>query len=90
MDLLRSKPITSRRKRVDVNKNPLGVPPIGAPSWCLNEEALRKFGRPTNNIPIYDHNTDSDHDSNTSNDEISREGDNEKKKRKKSKKSKSK
>jgi hypothetical protein len=30
------------------------MPPIGAPNWCLNTEALRKLGRSTDNIPNYD------------------------------------
>ncbi|GET54386.1 hypothetical protein GLOIN_2v1847224 [Rhizophagus irregularis DAOM 181602=DAOM 197198] len=34
------------------------VPPAGAPSWCLNREALEKFNRLTKNIPVYDYDTD--------------------------------
>jgi hypothetical protein len=30
------------------------MPPIGTPNWCLNIEALEKFGRLTDNIPNYD------------------------------------
>jgi hypothetical protein len=33
------------------------VPPIGAPSWCLNENALERFNRSSADIP-YDHDTD--------------------------------
>jgi len=39
------------------------VPPIGAPSWCLSEEALTKFNRPTDDIPIYDYDTEEHNDS---------------------------
>ncbi|GET62637.1 hypothetical protein GLOIN_2v1847224 [Rhizophagus irregularis DAOM 181602=DAOM 197198] len=36
----------------------VSVPPAGAPSWCLNREALEKFNRLTKNIPVYDYDTD--------------------------------
>jgi hypothetical protein len=97
VDLLRSKqpkqPEASQ-KRVLSDKNPNGAPPIGAPSWCLSDEALEKFGRQTENIPVYDYDTgdagDDDHVSidsdNEGNDDERREGKKRKKKKKSSKK----
>lgn len=38
------------------------MPPIGTPSWCLNENALERFNRSNINIPVYDYNTDSAQD----------------------------
>jgi hypothetical protein len=34
------------------------MPPIGILSWCLNNMALIKFGRNTNNISSYDCDSD--------------------------------
>ena len=53
VQLLRKKESIFERKRVNRNKIN-NMPPIGTPSWCLNIEALEKFGRPTDNIPNYD------------------------------------
>lgn len=53
VQLLRKKESIFKRKRVNRNKTD-SVPPIGTPNWCLNIEALEKFGRPTDNIPKYD------------------------------------
>ena len=44
-------------KRVHVDKT-ASIPPAGAPSWCLNREALEKFNCSTEIIPIFDYNTD--------------------------------
>src|SRR5690349_6475285 len=38
------------------------VPPSGTPSWYLNGEALEKFNRETDNIPIYDYDTNEDNE----------------------------
>lgn len=88
VEKLRKKPQTLNIKRVQRYKT-TSVPPIGAPNWCLNEEALRRFNRSTRNIPIYDYDTDQDDDNdsyhnNTENENESREN----KKRKNKKKSK--
>ena len=47
------------------------TPPAGAPNWCLNTEALRKFNRSTNNIPLYDYDTEEDDHENNENRESS-------------------
>jgi hypothetical protein len=70
---LRKKPPNLRRKRVQIDKNTANVPPIGAPSWCLNEEALRKFNRPTDDIPTYDGDTEDDSENDTSSEDENRE-----------------
>lgn len=49
------------------------IPPAGAPNWCLNTEALRKFNRSTNNIPLYDYDTEEDDHSNNSENNENRE-----------------
>ncbi|CAG8496699.1 4633_t:CDS:2, partial [Racocetra fulgida] len=48
-----------------------GSPPIGASTWCLTNEALKKFNFPVENIPIY--NLETTEKSNEDNDN---EGDN--------------
>jgi hypothetical protein len=58
VQLLRKKPQSLNRKRINKEKGKLSVPPIGAPNWCLSEAALTKFGRETNNIPSYDYDSD--------------------------------
>jgi hypothetical protein len=60
---LRKKKPNLKQKRVLGDKNPGVSPPVGAPSWCLNKDALRKFNHPTENIPIYDNTEDQDGDS---------------------------
>jgi hypothetical protein len=35
---------------------------MGAPSWCLNEEALKRFNRSSVDIPVYDYDTDDTQD----------------------------
>ena len=57
VELLRKKPPSLNRKRKQEDKINT-IPPIGAPSWCLNNMALIKFGRETDNILSYDHNSD--------------------------------
>lgn len=103
VDLLRKNQPRLKRKRVETDKDgTASVPPISAPSWCLNEEALKKFNRSTDHIPIYDydtetHNDDSENETSSddeireirkrkTNDNESRE--NQRRKRKKSSKSK--
>ncbi|GBC49169.2 hypothetical protein GLOIN_2v1886452 [Rhizophagus irregularis DAOM 181602=DAOM 197198] len=56
--LLRKKPPNLKCKRVLDKTETASVPPVGAPSWCLNREALEKFNRLTKNIPVYDYDTD--------------------------------
>jgi hypothetical protein len=84
---LRKKKPNLKQKRVSGDKNPGVPPPVGAPSWCLNEEALRKFNRSTENIPIYDDTKDQDGDSES---DASDDGSKENRKRKRNKSSKQK
>ncbi|GET62646.1 hypothetical protein GLOIN_2v1488788 [Rhizophagus irregularis DAOM 181602=DAOM 197198] len=56
--LLKKKPPNLKCKRVLDKTETVSVPPAGAPSWCLNREALEKFNRLTKNIPVYDYDTD--------------------------------
>ncbi|GET67395.1 hypothetical protein GLOIN_2v1488788 [Rhizophagus irregularis DAOM 181602=DAOM 197198] len=56
--LLRKKPPNLKCKRVLDKTETATVPPAGAPSWCLNREALEKFNCLTKNIPVYDYDTD--------------------------------
>ncbi|GET65391.1 hypothetical protein GLOIN_2v1847224 [Rhizophagus irregularis DAOM 181602=DAOM 197198] len=58
VELLRKKPPNLKCKRVLDKTETVSVPPAGAPSWCLNREALEKFNRLTKNIPVYDYDTD--------------------------------
>lgn len=58
VEKLRKKPQNKKFKRVRKVKSTTSVPPIDAPNWCLNEEALKKFNRSTNEAPIYDYSTD--------------------------------
>src|SRR5436190_23785027 len=55
VNLMRTKPLQFKYKRVQRDKTTSNIPPIGAPNWCLNEEALEKFNRATDNIQVYDH-----------------------------------
>jgi hypothetical protein len=80
VELLRKKPQTLKIKRVERYKTTTNEPPIGAPSWCLNQEALEKFNRPTNNIPSYDYDTEESQEHNSSNHNDT-EDDNEKRNR---------
>ena len=98
VQLLRKKESIFKRRRANRNKTD-SVPPIGTPSWCLNIEALEKFGRPTNNIPNYDpedegediediENENSDHESDNNTAESSRKKKRKKKQRRKEKQTK--
>lgn len=83
--MLRKKPLTLKRKRVQRDKT-TSVPPIGAPSWCLNREALEKFDRITEDIPLYDYDTDEEDNNNNNEEDTNKNKENpSKKKRKKSK-----
>jgi hypothetical protein len=96
VNLLRKKPQTLKIKRVERYKTTTNEPPIGAPSWCLNQEALERFNRPTNNIPVYDCDTEENQEHYNSNHSDTEDDDNEernrvnsnKRKRKNKKKSK--
>jgi hypothetical protein len=68
------------RRKIDTTS----APPIGAPSWCLNQDALERFNRSNDNIPIYDQDTDSVQESD--NDIGHESNDNRTKKKRKSKK----
>jgi len=57
VELLRKKPMKLTRVRVKKDKN-TNAPPLGTPDWCLNEGALVKFHRFTDNIPVYDYDSD--------------------------------
>ncbi|GET67297.1 hypothetical protein GLOIN_2v1868150 [Rhizophagus irregularis DAOM 181602=DAOM 197198] len=96
VELLKKKPLTLKRKRAQSSQsryNTSNVPPIGVPSWCLNQDALEQFNYSNVNIPVYDYNTD---DQNNSDNDIEDENNNEeeiqnrtnssKKKKKKTKK----
>ena len=94
--MLRKKQPNLKCKRVQRDKT-ISAPPIGVPSWCLNREALEKFNRIADDIPVYDYNdTDEDiqDDDNNSNKDTDNDDDNNndlnnenRGKRKKSKKS---
>jgi hypothetical protein len=86
--LMRTKPLQLKYKRVQRVKTTNNIPPIGAPNWCLNKEALEKFNRATDNIPVYD-DTDEDpeddrgnNDDNTEDDDLDEENLSRKKKNK--------
>ncbi|CAB4429269.1 unnamed protein product [Rhizophagus irregularis] len=54
VNLLKTKQATLKYKRIDGYVHETGMPPIGAPSWCLNKVALERLNRSTEEIPIYD------------------------------------
>ncbi|RIA85089.1 hypothetical protein C1645_831293 [Glomus cerebriforme] len=60
---------TLKQKRVHLDKTPASVPSIGVQSWCLNEEALKRFNRSSANIPVYDYDTDDVQDNSNNNTE---------------------
>ena len=82
VELLRKNPAIQRIKRVQRYKTTTSIPPKGAPSWCLNQQALERLNRSTNNIPVYDYDTEDiqEHDSS------SHDTDNANKKKRKDKK----
>lgn len=89
VELLRKTPRTLKIKRVQRYKTTTSVPPKGTPSWCLNREALERFNRPTNNIPVYDYDTEDiqyDDDSSHNTDNENKNGANSNKTKRKSKK----
>ncbi|CAB5309476.1 unnamed protein product [Rhizophagus irregularis] len=96
VELLKKKPLTLKRKRAQSSQsryNTSNVPPIGVPSWCLNQNALEQFNYSNVNIPVYDYNTDdqdnSDNDiedENNNEEEIQNRINSSKKKKKKTKK----
>ncbi|GBC49152.1 hypothetical protein GLOIN_2v1792247 [Rhizophagus irregularis DAOM 181602=DAOM 197198] len=94
--LLKKKSPTLKRKRAQLRYNTSSIPPIGAPSWCLNQEALKQFNRSSINIPVYDYdiddiqnNSDNDtEDESINNEEIPNRTNSNKRKKKKTKKQK--
>jgi hypothetical protein len=78
-------------KRVHVDKT-ASIPPAGAPSWCLNREALEQFNCSTENIPIFDYDTDESviQDHNGTDDDVDNNAVNNKNHKRKKKKNKSK
>jgi hypothetical protein len=97
VELLRKKQRTLKIKRVEKYKTTTNKPPTGAPSWCLNKEALKRFNRLTNNIPVYDYDTEEsqeydngDHNDTEDDNEEKNRANSNKRKRKTKKKSKKK
>ena len=92
VEQLRKKQPTLKQRQIHSDKT-TSVPPIGAPSWYLNREALRRYKRSVENIPVYDYDTDEediqdqDQDHNDDNNE---ENNSSKRKKRKTKKSKEK
>ncbi|GET62959.1 hypothetical protein GLOIN_2v1485488 [Rhizophagus irregularis DAOM 181602=DAOM 197198] len=60
---LRKKPRILKIKRVQRCKTITSMLPVDTPNWCLTDEALKRFNHSTNEIPIYDYNTDQDEES---------------------------
>lgn len=91
VELLKKKPSTLKRKRAQSSQsryNTSNVPPIGAPSWCLNQEALNRFNRSDDNT-VYDYDTDDNQNNSDNNTEGENDGEEiPKRKKKKNKKQK--
>lgn len=91
VELLKKKPSTLKRKRAQSSQsryNTSNVPPIGAPSWCLNQEALNRFNRSDDNT-VYDYDTDDNQNNSDNNTEDENNGQEiPKRKKKKNKKQK--
>lgn len=68
VELLRKKQPALKCKRVQP-RDETNTPPIGAPSWCLNKEALERFNRSNDNIPRYDYDTEGYNDSDNDTDD---------------------
>ena len=66
VELLRKKPPTLKPKKSN-NISTSSLPPMSVPSWCLNQEALKRLNRSSVDIPVYDYDTD-DNQHNTDND----------------------
>jgi hypothetical protein len=58
--LLKTKQATLKYKRIDGYVQETGMPPKGAPSWCLNKVALERLNRSTEKVPIYDRDSEND------------------------------
>ena len=54
VDALRKKQPEQKPKRILKKDRSTSAPPIGTPGWCLNREALEKFDRLDEEIPVYD------------------------------------
>jgi hypothetical protein len=93
-EILRKKPQSMKTKRAENFKTTTDELPVGVPNWCLNQEALKRFNRPTNNIPVYDYDTEEsqEYDNGNHNDieDDNEETNSNKRKRKKKKKPKKK
>lgn len=89
VELLKKKPQTLKRKEAD-NTSTSSVPPTGAPSWCLNHEALKQFNRSSDNVPVFDYDTDEDNTDNNNIDDDDEEAPNPDRRKKRKKKSKQK
>ena len=94
--ILRKKPQIVKTKRAENFKTTTDELPVGAPNWCLNQEALKRFNRSTNNIPVYDYDTGQEDDNGNHSDteddyeEENRANSNKRKRKKTKKKSKKK
>ena len=89
VELLKKKPQTLKRKEAD-NTSTSSVPPTGAPSWCLNHEALKQFNRSSDNVPVFDYDTDENNTDNNNIDDDDAEAPNPDRRKKRKKKSKQK
>ena len=89
VELLKKKPQTLKRKEAD-NTSTSSVPPTGAPSWCLNHEALKQFNRSSDNVPVFDYDTDENNTDNNNIDDDDEEAPNPDRRKKRKKKSKQK
>ena len=72
VELLRKKQPNLKCRRIQRDKNPASVSPSGAPSWYLTKEALEKYNRSIENVPVYDYDTDHNSHDDSENDEESR------------------
>ena len=90
VESLRKKQPDLKRRRIQRDKNPASVPPSGAPSWCLNHEALKQFNRSSDNVPVFDYDTDEDNTDNNNIDDDDEEAPNPDRRKKRKKKSKKK
>lgn len=77
VELLRKKPPILECKKAQSRDNTSSVLPIGVPSWCLNQEALKRFNYSNVNISVYDYDTDNvqDNSDNDIDDESNKEDD---------------
>jgi hypothetical protein len=83
---LRKNSLTLKPKKAE-NISTSCVPPIGAPSWCLNQEALERFNRSSANIPVYDSDDTQDNiDNDIEDEEIQSRTNSDRRKKRKTKK----